>query len=161
MKKLEDKTNLTRLDYFIYYRQLKEESEYTDRLLDENKLYLKKLETVIQEKTYEIKQLTSDYDEVSKILIMKTKDVERLSKQITKLTNKLEKVETTAEKQKNLIEKLKLELVKKEEELEVTNNRLEYCRSHRRSPDIEEIKAYTLDRREVEKRIRRSPNVSK
>lgn len=159
MKKLEDKTNLTRLDYFIYYKELKAESENTDRLLDENKLYLEKLENIIQEKNYEIKQLEKDYDETNKLLALKIKDIDKMTKQISKLSNALEKVQKTANRQQKVIEKLNISLVNKDEELRITNERLNYCKSHRRSPDIEELKAYTYREDEVTKRIR-GKNVS-
>lgn len=159
MKKLEDKTNLTRIDYFIYYKELKKESEEVDRLLDENKLYLTKLESGIQEKNYEIKQLTKDYDEVSKLLTIKIRENERMTKEITKLNNKINKLQDQYEKQKQNVDKLNYEIGKKNDELCVLNDRLEFCRSHRRAPDIEELKAYTYKEDEVTKRIRRQ-NVS-
>jgi chromosome segregation ATPase len=160
MNKLEDKTNLTWWDFIIHQREIKEEMDNDSRLLDENQMYLGKLETTLQEKNYEIKQLKNDYNEITRLLTLKMRDMERVSKQNQKMFNKIEKLETTTKKQKDTIDKLKKNVERKDEEIKVINDRLEYCRSHRRAPDIEELKAYTYDRKEVSKRIRRR-NVSK
>jgi hypothetical protein len=90
---------------------------------------------------------------------MKLRENEKLIKEISKLSHKLEKVQNLAEKQKKNIDNLNYKLEKKNEELAIINERLEFCRSHRRAPDIEELKAYTYKEEEVSKRLRRK-NVS-
>jgi len=163
MKKLEDKENLTRFDYFIYYKRLKEEAENDSKLLDENKLYLTKLETTIQEKNYEIKQLSNDYDETSKLLALKIRDLERVTKQVNKVSNKLEKTQNMVKKQQKTIEKLNVLLSVKNDENRVLNDRLAYCHEHLREdiPNIEELKAYVGGRKKVLNNIRGKQNATK
>lgn len=161
MKRLEDKVNLTRLDYFIYYNQLKEEREQDSRLLDENKIYLNQLETALQEKNYRIKQVERDYDELSKLLALRERDLGKIIKQVDKINKQLEKAQKQVNKQQLTINKLNIQLGNKNDEIRILSDRLDYSLSHRRAPDIEEIKAYEMNKKEVLKKIRGKKNATK
>lgn len=159
MKKLEDKTNLTWWDFMIHQKEIRQEMDNDSRLLDENQMYLGKLETTLQEKNYEIKQLTNDYDELSKLYALKERDLVK----VTKLDTQLKKVQKTCKKQQKTIDRLNVLLSVKNEENRVLNDRLAYCHEHLREdiPDIEELKAYIGGRKKVLNNIRRKQNVSK
>lgn len=161
MKKMEDKVNLTWWDFIIHQKEIRKEMESDSMLLDENQLYLGKLETTLQEKNYEIKQLTNDYDEISKLYALKERDLNKVSKQVIKLTKQLEKAQKMSNKQQLIINKLRITLGNKDDEIKILENRLDYSLSHRRAPDIEEIKAYECNKKEVLKKIRGNKNVSK
>lgn len=163
MKKLEDKTSLTWWDFIIHQKEIRQEMDSDSRLLDENQMYLGKLETSLQEKNYEIKQLTNDYDELSKLYALKERDLVKVTKQVTKLDTQLKKTQKTCKKQQKTIDKLNVLLSVKNDENRVLNDRLAYCHEHLREdiPDIEELKAYVGGRKKVLNNIRRKQNVSK
>ncbi len=154
MRKMEDKANLTWWDFIIHQKEIKQEMENDSRLLDENQLYLSKLETTIQQKNAKISLLEDDYKKIKDLYALKDIDLCRVNQQLNKTNKQLEKARKTLDKQRKTINELNVSLSNKNEEIEVLNDRLEYCRSHRRAPDLEEIKAYELNKKEVLKKIR-------
>lgn len=154
MKKMEDKANLTWWDFIIHQKEIKQEMENDSRLLDENQMYLGKLETTIQQKNAIISSLEEEYKNLKDLYALKDIDLCRVNQQLSKTNKRLEKAQKTLDKQRKTINELNVSIINKNEEIDILNDRLEYCRNHRRAPDLEEIKAYELNKKEVLKKIR-------
>lgn len=148
------------VNWVFHYKTIK--NEYEEEL-KRNSLELIRLNKKIKEKDKII-------EEKEKVISVQFKTLESDGNKKQELKKLLDKVEKDNNKLNARIESYKLEkssickdmtdltieLEKTKEELEKTNRRLEYCKTHRRAPTTEEILAYDYSRKEVLKRSKES-----
>lgn len=144
------------VNWVFHYKTIKEEYETE---LKSSSLELIRLNKKIKEKdkiiedrekaiSLQIKAFddeTIKKNDIKKLLASVEKENSRLKAKIESM--KLEKTAIGKE-----MKELTIELEETKDKLEETTNRLDYCKKHRRAPDMSQIVAYTYSQKEVLKR---------
>lgn len=148
------------INWVFHYKTIK--NEYNEELTS-NYLELVRLDKKIKERDKIIEKkehiISLHSKEIEKIHIKKN-DLQKLLDKVEKENSNLKaKIENYNREKKEIAKEMKnltIELENTKDELEKTSKRLEYCKTHRRSPSTEEILAYDYSRKEVLKRSKES-----
>lgn len=148
----ENKENDSIYDHIIIEKNkeisaLKEELKKSDFLNEERAELMKLQENRIQNLNKKIKELNIRQKDLIEIIAEDSIIKEDLEK---KLTEK----EQTRRKIAGSLGGYKAKISQLQKELEKANYTINFYKTHQKSPNIEELKAYEYSRKEVEKRIK-------
>lgn len=138
--------------------KLQEESEEISKLNTKIKEYKTKLSDTIKENNATIDGLNIQLETKSNLLIKESKKNIELEKKLKEKESKRIASEGTISSKKKKITNLENEIKELEEkhkkELMVKDNAIKFWKEKCKQPDVEELKAYDLQFKEVEKRIK-------
>lgn len=127
-----------------YYKEIEKEAEDFNTECNRKQRRIEKLQHELRSKEQERKELVLNGQGVIEEKILTIKNLEN---DITNLENKLKEKENQRRKAVGSIGGLKRQIKKRDEEINTLNERIEFLKTNRRSPNLEELKDYTLRRK--------------
>lgn len=101
-----------------------------------------------------IQNLTKKHGELKKEINKLNENLELKKKIINDLEKKLNEKEQSRRKSAGVVGGLKAKINQLQKELDKANYTINFYKTHQKSPNIEELKAYEYQQKEVEKRIK-------
>lgn len=156
------------LKYVKNYKNSEDEEKTRDCLLREKYKEIEKLKKEIKNCDFmneqraelmklqenRMQNLNKKYGELKKEINKLNEDLELKKKIVNDLEKKIIEKEQSRRKSAGVVGGLKAKINQLQKELEKANYTINFYKTHQKSPNIEELKAYEYQQKEVEKRIK-------
>ena len=134
--------------------EARKEIEKLHEYIEKDTNAYKELEFLIELREDQIHNLNNKVGELQRERKGYQASIVELQKHIEELTKKILRIEHSRRQRAGAIGGLKAKINELTNELAKANHAVEFYKSNRKKPNVEEIKAYEYSRKEVEKRIK-------